>query len=480
MDNILFCFFAVVSASLTILSPATHLSCVSYPLISKFRLLYHDSSFSSTTMADKQTEFYSDSSDLDLVSESEGKNESRAKWPRWCKIVLVISSSLLILGGGIVGGVVLMRNNGSSAPTTDVEPDTGVPPTSRPPSPTPEDTNSFWIQSKPVKFHASSDHPEGVCSHAFYHAYRLGDFFKFLDNTGGGTYLGSGASVCYQQNFAQSLGACYALNVQENGNEPYYQIDVLSQCVVAQSALQLFGPVVDKNAYKFSSAEKKLITEKTEEIRKNAEAVRTGNVGEVKRKAIVHVRTGDVINEHPPTVDEFLEAWQPEQLDTKVYCYVYPRSEFEEKMRWPAGLEEVILVSNPNHRTLHDGVRRNQKSLDYLRKVRDIVQKINPLAKVSVRVQNATGMPENPTLGDLNRQAAEADEDLVYAVLEGEGSYLYLSEGGFSDLWGKIARDLKSIKVQYGGAGIVRYDGKIVAGRGCEREPGWPELGWEQ
>ena len=236
--------------------------------------------------------------------------------------------------------------------------------------------DSFWVQSKPVKFHASSDYPEGVCSPAFYHAYRLGDLLWFLGETA--QHIGAHASSCYRQNFPQSLGACYVAN--RKGDVPY-QLNVLSQCVVAQSVLRLFGPVADKNAYEFSSAEKKLIAEKTEEIRKNAEAVRTGNVDK-QRKAIVHVRTGDVVNEKPPTVAEFLEAWQPAQWGAGVRCYVYPRSEFEEKMRWPAGLEEIILVSNPNHTTIHDGVRRNQKSLEYLSKVRDVVQKINPAAKV--------------------------------------------------------------------------------------------------
>lgn len=89
-------------------------------------------------------------------------------------------------------------------------------------------------------------------------------------------------------------------------------------------------------------------------------------------------------------------------------------------------------------------------------------------------------MPPNPTLGDLNRQAAEADEDLSYAVLSGQGSYLYISSGGYSELLGRLAKNLKSIKLQYGGAGIERWEGRVEEGRGCPRLPGWPEAGWEE
>lgn len=324
----------------------------------------------------------------------------------------------------------------------------------------PEAAIDGWIKPKPVVFRQDSRRPEGDCANPRMHAYRLADLVRFGTADGVSTnerrYFGGLAPFsCYKQNFRQSLGACYAYNAKDNRLN---QLDVLSRCVVAQS-IDLFGPRADQDAHEFSAEELQKIAAKTEEIRKCAKDAQNF----AGKKAIVHVRTGDIINDWPMTVEQCLAEWTPQQHGgPSVYCYVYPRSEFEQKMRWPESLEEIgsvllrcssliflqcsshsqcssqrvcsfssavvsvssfvpwylfalkcenppprrfggrktplhggpglfdhsptvslVLISNPNHVTQPPG-RDPKESIDYLERVRGIIQGVRPSANVGL------------------------------------------------------------------------------------------------
>jgi hypothetical protein len=276
------------------------------------------------------------------------------------------------------------------------------------------------------------------CDTTYHEAYRLGDVVHHMDHIGV-----PGVPYCHVHHYPKSIAACYVLNAKSSKDAGNWEL--LGNCVLWH---RLTGGLTF--AHQFTPEDKAAIRQLQNEVKNHS-----------THEAAMHIRTGDILNNDAMySAEQHLKQWLPYSMKempnyrdlnkagkmpstfpcprTLWRCYVAPMEEYE-KMKFPADIHSLRIFTNPNHGPNN---AFSAPSLEYLKRV-----KMNLDGRVDLRGKPIVMQIHNEAGKQMSHEenAKSADDDLTSAVLDYK--YLYLGTGGFSELFGAVARKLQSAKV---------------------------------
>lgn len=310
--------------------------------------------------------------------------------------------------------------------------------------------------------------------------YRLGDLLKCSDprDPTMNSTLPFGM-VCepgwktYNKTYPGTLGACYVANFYEwmkdldkdaalnraaprgEGDLSEYaliprgNLELLAHCVVARKLLMQkaggTGELWKLNSPFSEDMLREIVSYKEKVAKRKQERIADKLNQHQGITLAVHVRTGDVVNHDPHTVEDLLNRGSRNGMRYWCYkrcCYVIPARVWKEDVKIPsAGVAELIMLSG----TLHGPGKHNlQKSLQYLQAVEDILAEKVQATHQGQRFDKEKNVKRlyDTTLDGYRK--FDADAGLQFASVDADA--IVISQGGYAAILRGVAEVLGTPK----------------------------------